>query len=219
MGVAWDGDFDRCFFFDAKGDFIAGEYIVGLLAAVFLGKTPGAAIVHDPRVVLNTRAVIAEAGGRAVEAPTGHAFLKQAMRDSGAVYGGELSAHHYFRDFVYCDSGMIPWLLIAELMSRRNAPLAELVKARRAAYPSSGEINFRLADPKAAIARVIAAFEPEATLRDDLDGVSLEFPGWRFNLRSSNTEPMVRLNVETAGDADLLAEKTAALTKLLQDQP
>jgi len=219
MGVAWDGDFDRCFFFDAKGDFIAGEYIVGLLAAVFLGKTPGAAIVHDPRVVLNTRAVIAEAGGRAVEAPTGHAFLKQAMRDSGAVYGGELSAHHYFRDFVHCDSGMIPWLLIAELMSRRNAPLAELVKARRAAYPSSGEINFRLADPKAAIARVIAAFEPEATLRDDLDGVSLEFPGWRFNLRSSNTEPMVRLNVETAGDADLLAEKTAALTKLLQDQP
>ncbi|GGH51827.1 phosphomannomutase [Frigidibacter albus] len=217
MGVAWDGDFDRCFFFDAKGDFIAGEYIVGLLAAIFLDKTPGAAIVHDPRVVLNTRAVIAEAGGRAVQARTGHAFLKQALRDTGAVYGGEMSAHHYFRDFVYCDSGMIPWLLIAELMARRGVPLAELVEARRAAYPSSGEINFHIADPKAAIAAIVTAFEPDATLRDDMDGVSLEFPDWRFNLRSSNTEPVVRLNVEASGNAALLAEKTATLTKMLQD--
>ncbi|MDP3341047.1 phosphomannomutase [Frigidibacter sp.] len=219
MGVAWDGDFDRCFFFDAKGDFIPGEYVVGLLAAVFLDKTPGAAIVHDARVVLNTRAVITGAGGRAVQAPTGHAFLKQAMRDSDAVYGGELSAHHYFRDFVHSDSGMIPWLLVAELMSRRGVPLADLVAARRAAYPSSGEINFHIADPKAAIARIIAAFEPQATLRDDMDGVSLEFSDWRFNLRSSNTEPVVRLNVEAAGNADLLAQKTAVLTKMLQDQP
>lgn len=217
MGVAWDGDFDRCFFFDAEGGFIAGEYIVGLLAEIFLDKIPGAAIVHDPRVVLNTRAVIAAAGGRAVQARTGHAFLKQALRDTGAVYGGEMSAHHYFRDFVCCDSGMIPWLLVAELMGRRGATLQELVEARRAAYPSSGEINFHIADPKAAIAAIVAAFEPDATLRDDMDGVSLEFADWRFNLRSSNTEPVVRLNVEAAGNAALLAEKTAALTKMLQD--
>ncbi|MBC7138026.1 MAG: phosphomannomutase [Defluviimonas sp.] len=218
MGVAWDGDFDRCFLFDAQGGFIAGEYVVGLLAGISLEKTPGAAIVHDPRVVLNTRAVIAAAGGRAVQARTGHAFVKQALRETGAVYGGEMSAHHYFRDFVHCDSGMIPWLMVAELMSRRGVPLADLVRARRAAYPSSGEINFHVADPGAAIAGVVAAFEPEAISRDDMDGVSLEFPGWRFNLRASNTEPVLRLNVETAGDAALLAVKTEALTRLLQDQ-
>ncbi|WP_126976526.1 phosphohexomutase domain-containing protein [Frigidibacter oleivorans] len=215
MGVAWDGDFDRCFLFDAGGRFIDGEFIVGLLAAAFLEKQPGAAIVHDPRVVLNTRDVIAAAGGRAVQARTGHAFLKRALRETGAVYGGEMSAHHYFRDFVCCDSGMIPWLLVAELMGRRGASLADLVGARMAAFPSSGEINFRLPDPKAAIAAVVDAFAPQAQSRDDMDGVSLEFADWRFNLRSSNTEPVVRLNVETRGDARLLAEKTALLQKML----
>ena len=215
LGVAWDGDFDRCFFFDATGRFIAGEYIVGLLAAAFLEKHPGAKIVHDPRVVLNTRAMIADAGGVAVEARTGHAFLKRAMRQSGAVYGGEMSAHHYFRDFHFADSGMIPWLLVVELLSLKNLSLADLLSARMQAYPSSGEINFRLEDPDGAIARVVTHFGPKAERRDDLDGISLEFANWRFNLRRSNTEPVVRLNVESRGDAALVAAKQAEIEALL----
>lgn len=201
FGVAWDGDFDRCFFFDAAGEFIDGEYILGLLAAAFLEKHPGEKIVHDPRVVLNTRDVVARAGGQAVLSATGHVFIKQVMRATGAIYGGEMSAHHYFRDFAYCDSGMIPWLLVAELMGRRNASLAALVADRKAQFPSSGEINFRLADPAAAMAAVRAHYAPLAQTVEDMDGMSLSFAGWRFNLRSSNTEPVVRLNVEAAGDA------------------
>jgi len=215
LGVAWDGDFDRCFFFDEKGNFVAGEYIVGLLATAFLEKHPGERIVHDPRVVLNTRAMIAEAGGKAVQARTGHAFLKRAMRQSGAVYGGEMSAHHYFRDFHFADSGMVPWLLVVELLSRKQATLGELLAARIAAYPSSGEINFRLDDPKAAIQRVLDRFAPMAARRDDTDGVSLEFADWRFNLRSSNTEPVVRLNVEAEGDADLVRARANEIGALL----
>ena len=216
MGVAWDGDFDRCFFFDAQGGFVAGEYIVALLAAAFLEKSPGATIVHDPRVVLNTRDVVARAGGRAVQARTGHAFLKQALRDHDAVYGGEMSAHHYFRDFVCCDSGMIPWLLVAELMSRRQEPLANLVGEMRARFPSSGEINFTVPDAAAATARVLAVFAPQAVSRDDTDGVSLLFDAWRFNLRASNTEPVLRLNVESRGDADLVARKLAQIRALIE---
>lgn len=215
MGVAFDGDFDRCFFFDETGRFIDGEYIVGLLAAAFLGREPGAVIVHDPRVVWNTQDIVAALGGRAVQAPTGHAFLKQALRDTGAVYGGEMSAHHYFRDFVCCDSGMIPWLLVAGLMGRTGQPLSALVNDRRARFPSSGEMNFRLADPEAAISRVLAALVPQALSRDDTDGVSLVFDRWRLNLRRSNTEPLVRLNVEARGDAGLVAEKVAAIRALL----
>lgn len=198
FGVAWDGDFDRCFLFDHRGGFVDGEYLVGLLAQVFLDREPGATIVHDPRVIWNTQDVVARAGGVAVQAPTGHAFLKQAMRDHGAVYGGEMSAHHYFRDFVHCDSGMIPWLMVAELVSRRG-PLADLVAARRAAFPSSGEINFRLESPERALAQVRAAFLPRARGLDEMDGLSLDLGDWRFNLRRSNTEPLVRLNVETRG--------------------
>jgi len=221
MGIAWDGDFDRCFFFDHEGRFIDGEYIVGLLAAAFLAKTPGATIVHDPRVVLNTRNVIARAGGRAVQARTGHAFIKQALRDHDAVYGGEMSAHHYFRDFVHCDSGMIPWLLVAELMSHPAAPLAglaplaDLVGAMRADFPSSGEINFTLADPAAAMARVSAVFAPQAMARDDMDGLSLSFPDWRFNLRTSNTEPVLRLNVESRGCPDLVTRRVADIRAVI----
>ena len=216
LGVAWDGDFDRCFFFDAEGRFIPGEYIVGLLGAAFLEKSPGEIIVHDPRVILNTRAMIEEAGGRAVASRTGHAFLKRKMRETGAIYGGEMSAHHYFRDFAYCDSGMIPWLLVVELLSRKRTTLAALLSERMRAYPSSGERNFRLADPDASIARVVAGFEGAALARDDLDGISLDFGGWRFNLRRSNTEPVVRLNVESRGDAGLVAEKVAEIAALLQ---
>ncbi|MFP1645477.1 phosphohexomutase domain-containing protein [Pontitalea aquivivens] len=200
LGIAWDGDFDRCFFFDHTGAFVAGEYVVGLLAETFLAREPGARIVHDPRVIWNTRDVVTRAGGQAIASRTGHAFLKQALRDTGAVYGGEMSAHHYFRDFMCCDSGMIPWLLVAELICRRGQPLADILAERRAAFPSSGEINFRVTDAPAALARVEAALAPGATGIERTDGLSLSFPGWRFNLRASNTEPLLRLNVESRGD-------------------
>ncbi|MDZ4096399.1 MAG: phosphomannomutase [Paracoccaceae bacterium] len=216
FGVAWDGDFDRCFLFDHRGQFIPGEYIVGLLAEAFLAKEPGATIVHDPRVVWNTQDVILAGGGRGILAPTGHAFLKQAMRDHGAVYGGEMSAHHYFRDFMACDSGMIPWLLIAELISRRGISLADLMADRIARFPSSGEINFRLADAGAAIARVLAVLGPESLARDDTDGLSLTFGDWRLNLRSSNTEPLLRLNIEARGDAALVAAGVARVRALIE---
>jgi phosphomannomutase len=219
MGVAWDGDFDRCFLFDHSGRFIPGEYIVGLLAQAFLAKQPGATILHDPRVVWNTQDVVAQAGGRALQARTGHAFLKQALRDTGAVYGGEMSAHHYFRDFMCCDSGMIPWLLVAEMVGRSGQSLSDLVSDRMAAFPSSGEINFRLDDPAAAIARIEAAFAAQAATRDETDGLSLAFADWRLNLRRSNTEPLLRLNVEARGDQAGLAARVAQLVALIGASP
>ncbi|QYK40607.1 MAG: phosphomannomutase [Paracoccaceae bacterium] len=215
FGVAWDGDFDRCFLFDHRGGFVDGEYVVGLLAEAALAREPGAAIVHDPRVVWNTQDVVERAGGRAVQARTGHAYLKAAMRATGAIYGGEMSAHHYFRDFMACDSGMIPWLLVAELVSRRGVGLADLVDSRRAAFPSSGEINFHLPDPAAAVARVEAALSPLAMARDDTDGLSLDLGRWRLNLRRSNTEPLLRLNVEARGDAGLVETGVAQVRALI----
>lgn len=214
FGVAWDGDFDRCFFFDHTGAFIDGEYVVGLLAEAFLAKDPGATIIHDPRIIWNTQDLVSKAGGRAVQTRTGHAFIKQAMRDENAVYGGEMSAHHYFRDFVYCDSGMIPWLLVAELVSR-HGPLADLVADRKAAFPSSGEINFTLEDARVAIARVRSEFEPEAISIDEMDGLGFDMSDWRFNLRSSNTEPVVRLNVEACGDAELVVKGVERVKRIL----
>ena len=208
FGVAFDGDFDRCFLFDGEGQFVPGEYVVGLLAETFLAKEPGAAVVHDPRVVWNTRDVVARAGGRAIQAKTGHAFIKEAMRASEAVYGGEMSAHHYFRDFAYCDSGMIPWLLVAELVSTSGRALADLLAHRRAAFPSSGEANFRVADAGAAIAAVRAAYGGGAEV-DDMDGLSLARGAWRLNVRQSNTEPLVRLNVEARGTEVDVAAKAA----------
>jgi phosphomannomutase len=215
MGVAWDGDFDRCFLFDAEGGFVAGEYIVGLLAQVFLAKEEGATIIHDPRVIWNTQDVVARAGGIAVAAPTGHAYLKRAMRETGAVYGGEMSAHHYFRDFMCCDSGMIPWLLVAELIGRSGQSLSQLLAARRAAFPSSGEVSFRVANVRAMVAKIEAIYAPQAEARESLDGLGLSFGDWRFNLRASNTEPLLRLNVESRGKPDLVAEKLAELTALI----
>ncbi|MDP3265169.1 MAG: phosphomannomutase [Tabrizicola sp.] len=216
MGVAFDGDFDRCFLFDATGAFVPGEYVVGLLAEAFLAKEPGAAVIHDPRVIWNTQDLVARAGGRAVMARTGHVFLKRAMRETGAVYGGEMSAHHYFRDFMCCDSGMIPWLLVAELMGRTGRPLAGLLAEMRAAFPSSGEINFRVGDARAAVARVEAALAGRAVARDDTDGMSLDFGDWRLNLRSSNTEPLLRLNVEARGDAALVEAGVALVRRLIE---
>jgi phosphomannomutase len=215
LGVAFDGDFDRCFLFDHTGAFVPGEYVVGLLAEAFLAKEPGAAVIHDPRVIWNTQAVVARAGGRAVMARTGHVFLKRVMRETGAVYGGEMSAHHYFRDFMACDSGMIPWLLVVELMGRTGLSLAELVGGMRADFPSSGEINFRVRDVAAAVARVEADLAPEARARDDTDGMSLDFGDWRLNLRASNTEPLLRLNVEARGDAGLVAAGVARVRALI----
>ena len=211
LGIAWDGDFDRCFLFDEKGGFIEGYYIVGLLAAAFLAKHPGARIIHDPRLTWNTIDLVQSLGGEAVQSKTGHAFIKERMRAEDAVYGGEMSAHHYFRDFAYCDSGMIPWLLVTELMGRSGKPLSALVAERMAKFPASGEINRRLSDPGATLAAVEARYVPEAISIDRTDGISLEFSDWRFNLRCSNTEPVVRLNVETRGDELLMRKKTEQL--------
>ena len=215
FGVAFDGDFDRCFFFDETGRFVPGEYVVGLLASIFLEKEVGAKIVHDPRVIWNTQDIVAHKGGIAVQSKTGHAFIKQAMRSHEAVYGGEMSAHHYFRDFAYCDSGTIPWLLIAELVSRSGRSLGECVKDQFSAFPSSGEMNFKVADADKAIASVLAAYRADALSIDETDGVSLAFEGWRFNLRRSNTEPLVRLNVESKGEAETLAAHVSAISDLL----
>ncbi len=217
LGIAWDGDFDRCFLVDEKGQFIEGYYIVGLLAEAFLLKNPGSKIVHDPRLTWNTIEVVSRNGGEAIQSKTGHAFIKERMRLEDAVYGGEMSAHHYFRDFFYCDSGMIPWLLVMELMSSSGKPLSELVNAMMVAYPSPGEINRAVADPTSAIARVREYYEAEALLVDEIDGVSMEFTDWRFNLRMSNTEPVVRLNVETRADELLLKQKELEILALLEN--
>jgi len=217
LGIAWDGDFDRCFLFDEQGQFIEGYYIVGLLAAAFLQKTPGAKIIHDPRLTWNTIDVVTAAGGVPVMSKTGHAFIKERMRLEDAVYGGEMSAHHYFRDFAYCDSGMIPWLLVAELLCVKHLRLSKAVVERIQAFPSSGEINSKLADPAQAIARVKAHYQPDAKVIDETDGISMEFADWRFNLRSSNTEPVVRLNVESRQNIPLMEQKTMEILELLRE--
>ena len=216
MGIAWDGDFDRCFMFDEKGDFVEGYYIVGLLAQAFLDKQPDAKIIYDPRVYWNTEDIVTTAGGQPIKSKTGHAFIKERMRKEDAIYGGEMSAHHYFRDFAYCDSGMIPWLLVAELISNSGKPLSALVQARIEAFPSSGEINSLLEDADAALERVMAHYEPQADVIDRTDGIGLEFGNWRFNLRKSNTEPVIRLNVESRGDIPLMEEKTEELLALIR---
>jgi phosphomannomutase len=216
FGIAWDGDFDRCFLFDGNGLFIEGYYIVGLLAEVMLRGEPGGRVVHDPRLTWNTQEVVAAAGGQSVLSKSGHAFIKQVMRDVDGVYGGEMSAHHYFRRFAYCDSGMIPWLIVAQKICESGQSLAQLVTARMALFPVSGELNYRVPDARAASAAVEATYAPGARVLDRTDGLSLEFPEWRFNLRSSNTEPLLRLNVEARGSAELLRAKTDELLALLR---
>ncbi|MGD9849599.1 MAG: phosphomannomutase [Desulfuromonas sp.] len=211
VGIAWDGDFDRCFLFDEKGQFIEGYYIVGLLAEAFLAKHPGAKIVHDPRLVWNTLDIVAAGAGQAVESKSGHAFIKERMRQENAVYGGEMSAHHYFRDFSYCDSGMIPWLLVLELIARSGKPLSQLVAERIAAYPASGEINREVQQADAALQALKAHYRDQAQAINEVDGLGMDFGRWRFNLRSSNTEPVVRLNVESRADVALMEQKTREL--------
>jgi phosphomannomutase len=208
FGVAWDGDFDRCFLFDEHGGFIEGYYIVGLLAQALLAREPGAKVIHDPRLTWNTIEQVREAGGVPVQSKTGHAFIKERMRAENAIYGGEMSAHHYFRDFAYCDNGNIPWLLVAQLVGQSGKPLSALVGERMRRFPASGEINRRVTDVKATIARVEKLWAPHAQSLDRTDGISLEFGDWRFNLRGSNTEPVLRLNVESRGDETLMRMMT-----------
>ncbi len=215
VGLAWDGDFDRCFFFDERGDFIEGYYLVGLLAASLLKDHPGGKVIHDPRLVWNTVEMVNAAGGVPIMSKTGHAFIKERMRKEDAVYGGEMSAHHYFRDFAYCDSGMLPWLHVLAEMSRQGRPLSELVRQRQALFPASGEINRRLEDPAAAMEAVEARYGPLAEGIDRTDGLSCDMGDWRFNLRRSNTEPVLRLNVEARADRDLMLRRTRELLAII----
>jgi phosphomannomutase/phosphomannomutase/phosphoglucomutase len=217
MGIAWDGDFDRCFLFDEHGEFIEGYYIVGLLAEVFLNKNPGEKIIHDPRLTWNTIDVVSKAGGIAIQSKTGHAFIKERMRAENAIYGGEMSAHHYFRDFAYCDSGMIPWLMVAELICVTSKPLSTLVSERIALYPCSGEINYKIPDTDAAIKKVLEHYVTQQPKVDTTDGISLDFGSWRMNLRTSNTEPLLRLNVETKADNSALWQHVSKLEYLIQN--
>ncbi len=215
LGIAWDGDFDRCFFFDEKGNFIEGYYLVGLLAEAFLRKSPGSRIVHDPRLTWNTIDVAQLFGGEAVQSKTGHAFIKERMRKENAIYGGEMSAHHYFRDFAYCDSGMIPWLLVTQLISSSGTSLSELVRERMQAYPCSGEINRTVKDVQSVLAVIEKRYGDDAENIDRTDGLSMTMGAWRFNVRGSNTEPVLRVNVESRGDAALMQAKTTELLQLI----
>lgn len=216
LGIAWDGDFDRCFFFDEKGRFIEGYYIVGLLAESFLSKNTGAKIVHDPRLTWNTQDIVATAGGEAVQSKTGHAFIKERMRLEDAVYGGEMSAHHYFRDFAYCDNGNIPWLLLIELLSRQQKTLSQMVSQRMELFPCSGEINDTVNDAKKIIEAIAEHYSTVADKIERVDGLSMDFITWRFNLRMSSTEPVIRLNVESRSDSVLMKSKTDALLALIK---
>jgi phosphomannomutase len=218
LGIAWDGDFDRCFLFDERGNFIEGYYIVGLLASILLRGQPGGKVVHDPRLTWNTVEIVESNGGVAVQSKSGHAFIKQRMREVDGVYGGEMSAHHYFRRFAYCDSGMIPWLVVAQILSESGRTLSSLVGERIARFPVSGELNYRIPDATAAISMFEQRYAAQASSMDRTDGLSFEFPEWRFNLRTSNTEPLIRLNVEARGSVQLMQAKTAELLDLLKSR-
>ena len=218
LGLAWDGDFDRCFFFDAKGRFIEGYYIVGLLAQSFLEKKSGSRIVHDPRLIWNTEDIIGSFGGIAIQSKAGHSYIKERMRTEHAIYGGEMSAHHYFRDFSYSDSGMVPWLLVISLMSNRGKSLAELVNERIRLYPASGEINCHVDDAPSIIRFLEQTYAGQAKVIDYTDGLSMSFDEWRFNVRMSNTEPVIRINVESRGDDPLMRTKTKELLSLIEAQ-
>lgn len=215
MGLAWDGDFDRCFLFDENGSFVEGYYVVGLLATIFLNRYPGEKIIHDPRLIWNTIDVTRKFGGIPVQSKTGHAFIKEKMRLENAIYGGEMSAHHYFRDFAYCDSGMIPWLLIAQILSQTPTKLSALIKEQEQAYPCSGEVNYQIDNGKAILSAIEQHYADQHPMIDYVDGLSLEFKDWRMNLRLSNTEPLLRLNIETRRDKRLLDLKFEEVNKLI----
>lgn len=216
FGIAWDGDADRCFFYDEDGNFIEGYYLVGLLAESMLQQIPGAKIIHDPRLYWNTRDIVLQKGGIPIQSKTGHAFIKERMRAEDAVYGGEMSAHHYFRNFAYCDSGMLPWLLVAKLVAGSEQSLGERVYERMKQYPCSGEINSRVDTPQDILERVRKKYGHLALKEEHVDGLSMEFGQWRFNLRSSNTEPLLRLNVESKRNKALMEDKTTEILALVR---
>jgi phosphomannomutase len=217
IGIAWDGDFDRCFLFDEKGAFVEGYYLVGLLAQAMLrGRSKPQKIIHDPRLIWNTREIVIREGHVPVMARTGHAFIKDKMREVNALYGGEMSGHHYFRDFNYCDSGMIPWLLVWQLLSRTKMTLSEMLAECMERFPVSGEINRVVDDPDAVVARIEKLYSEIPCEKDYTDGLSVSCDGYRFNVRKSNTEPLLRLNVESRGDRRLMENKTEELLQLIE---
>lgn len=218
LGIAWDGDFDRCFLFDEHGNFIEGYYLVGLLAEMLLKNNPGEKIVHDPRLTWNTIEQVQQAGGIPIQSKTGHAFIKERMRKEDAIYGGEMSAHHYFKDFFYCDSGMIPWLLVTALMSQSQKSLSQLVSERMKAYPCSGEINYKVDDSQRILEALMEKYQAENPDIDETDGLSLEFDNWRMNIRLSNTEPLLRLNIESRQDMDLVKQKVTEIETIIYNQ-
>ncbi len=217
FGIAFDGDFDRCFFYDAKGNFIEGYYLVGMIASALLKNNFGQKIIHDPRLIWNTMELVNMAGGFCVESKSGHAFIKEKMRSEDAIYGGEMSAHHYFKDFAYCDSGMLPWLLVAMLLSQHKMSLADMVNKRIETFPCSGEINFKVKDVTTVLAKIEEIFAKDSLKISHLDGLTMEFENFRFNVRGSNTEPVLRLNVESRANKKLLEEKTNLLTKIITE--
>ena len=216
IGIAWDGDFDRCFFFDSKGMFIENYYLIALLSEQLLKESQGESIVHDPRLTWNTIEEVENFGGVPKISKSGHSFIKEVMRENNSIYGGEMSGHHYFRDFYYSDSGMIPWLLLLENVSLSGTSLTDLVKDRIEKYPVSGEINRTVSNPEQLLEEIKAHYEPQKPKIDDIDGYSFDFNTWRFNLRMSNTEPLVRLNVETRGNNSLMQDKTDEILDLIQ---
>lgn len=215
FGIAWDGDFDRCFFFDEHGEFIESYYLVGLFARQRLVSYPGDTILLDPRLTWNTLESVQQAGGQALISRTGHAFIKARMREENALYGGEMSGHHYFREFGYCDSGMIPLVVMLQILGTARCPLSHLIRQAQQRYPVSGEINLDVPHAKEILRYVSQHYIRQGGKRDDCDGVSFDFPLWRFNLRASNTEPLLRVNVETRHDPQLLKNKTAELLALI----
>ena len=216
FGVAWDGDFDRCFLFDENGSFIEGYYIVGLLAQAFLAQNSADTVIYDPRLIWNTLDIVASSGGRAVQSKAGHAFIKQKMRNENAVYGGEMSAHHYFKNFAFCDSGMIPWLLIAELLSKLDKNLSSLVEERISKFPCSGEINYQVKDTSSVLETIKQSYQQKALSVDTTDGLGFDFEDWRFNIRPSNTEPLIRLNIEAKANPNLVAQKLQEIESLIK---
>jgi len=216
LGLAWDGDADRCFFYDETGRFIESYYLVGLIASSLLTGEPGATIVHDPRLVWNTRELVTASSGQSIVCKSGHAFIKEAMRAHGAVYGGEMSGHHYFRDFFYCDSGMVPWLVVTRLMAESGMSLSQLVEERMTRYPISGEINRSVQKPDVILETLAGQHQTDTRSIDRLDGLSVEYDNWRFNVRASNTEPLLRINLEARDNPRLLVQKTSTLLREIE---
>lgn len=216
LGVTWDGDCDRCHFFDSEGKPVPTYYIVGLLAEEYLKSDPGAAIVFDTKLCWNTLDVIAKNGGKAIPSQTGHAFMKRSMREHRAIYGGELSSHHFFGDFFHCDSGMFAWLKILEILSRSGRTIDELIRQRRRQFPSIAEVNLKLADTGLAFDTVLDHYRSGAVAIDRFDGLGIEMDGgWRFSLTPSKTEDVVRLNMESRGDAEKLLAQGEQLLRCL----